>query len=164
MPDWRRPAKILSFYCSLPYLSAPFSEWRLLESSEHYVLMLTTIANFIIRSSIVAPDQSSLKPDTHDETFVCNLCMQLLCVPYTTVQTMQLHITCCSFPLKLCILFQHGAYWACWGGRNCCLIVSDDHCTCNATFKWTANNTKFGFNEEMYIGLTILYLAKRPLS
>ena len=33
-----------------------------------------------------------------------------------------------------------------------------------ATFKWTANNTKFGFNEEMYIGLTILYLAKRPLS
>ena len=67
------------------------------------MLMLTTIANFIIRSSIVAPDQSSLKPDTHDETFVCNLCMQLLCVPYTTVQTMQLHITCCSFPLKLCI-------------------------------------------------------------
>ena len=66
------------------------------------MLMLTTIANFIIRSSIVAPDQSSLKPDTHDETFVCNLCMQLLCVPYTTVQTMQLHITCCSFPLKLC--------------------------------------------------------------
>ena len=65
------------------------------------MLMLTTIANFIIRSSIVAPDQSSLKPDTHDETFVCNLCMQLLCVPYTTVQTMQL----CSFPLKLCILF-----------------------------------------------------------
>ena len=70
------------------------------------MLMLTTIANFIIRSSIVAPNQSSLKPDTHDETFVCNLCMQLLCVPYTTVQTMQLHITCCSFPLKLCILFQ----------------------------------------------------------
>ena len=68
------------------------------------MLMLTTIANFIIRSSIVAPDQSSLKPDTHDETFVCNLCMQLLYVPYTTVQTMQLHITCCSFPLKLCIL------------------------------------------------------------
>ena len=69
------------------------------------MLMLTTIANFIIRSSIVAPDQSSLKPDIHDETFVCNLCMQLLCVPYTTVRTMQLHITCCSFPLKLCILF-----------------------------------------------------------
>ena len=69
------------------------------------MLMLTTIANFIIRSSIVAPDQSSLKPDTHDETFVCNLCIQLLCVPYTTVQTMQLHITCCSFPLKLSILF-----------------------------------------------------------
>ena len=110
VPDRRRPAKILSFYCSLPYLSVPFSELRLLESSEHYVLMLTTIANFIIRSSIVAPDQSSLKPDTHDETFVCNLCMQLLCVPYTTVQTMQLNITCCSFPLKLCILFQHGAY------------------------------------------------------
>ena len=44
-----------------------------MESSEHYVLMLTTIANFIIRSSIVAPNQSSLKPDTHDETFVCNL-------------------------------------------------------------------------------------------
>ena len=43
-------------------------------------------------------------------------------------------------------------------------VVSDDHCTCNATFKWTANNKKFGFNEEMYIGLTILYLAKRPLS
>ena len=57
-----------------------------------------------------APDQSSLKPDTHDETFGCYLCMQLLCVPYTTVQTMQLHITCCSFPLQLCILFQHGAY------------------------------------------------------
>ena len=54
------------------------------------MLMLTTIANFIIRSSIVAPDQSSLKTDTHDETFVCNLCMQLLCVPYTTVQTMKL--------------------------------------------------------------------------
>ena len=29
---------------------------------------------------------------------------------------------------------------------------------------WTANDMKFGFNEEMYIGLTILYLAKRPLS
>ena len=72
------------------------------------MLMLTTIANFIIRLSIVAPDQSSLKPDTHDETFVCNLCMQLLCVPYTTVQTMQLHITCCSFPLKLCmVLTEH---------------------------------------------------------
>ena len=40
-----------------------------------------------------------------------------------------------------------------------CLMI-----TCNATFKWTANNTKFVFNEEMYIGLTILYLAKRPLS
>ena len=53
------------------------------------MLMLTTIANFIIRSSIVAPDQSSLKPETHDETFVCNLCMQLLCVPYTTVQTIE---------------------------------------------------------------------------
>ena len=69
------------------------------------MLMLTTIANFIIRSSIVAPDQSSLKPDTHDETFVCNLCMQLLCVPYTTVQTMQLHITCCSFPLNCAYFF-----------------------------------------------------------
>ena len=121
--------------------------------------MLTTIANFIIRSSIVAPDQSSLKPDTHDETFVCNLCMQLLCVPYTTVQTMQLHITCCSFPLKLCIPF------------NMVLTehaeedeIAVPYCTCNATFKWTANNTKFGFNEEMYIGLIILYLAKRPLS
>ena len=34
------------------------------------MLMLTTIAKFIIRSSIVAPDQSGLKPDTHDETFV----------------------------------------------------------------------------------------------
>ena len=69
------------------------------------MLMLTTIANFIIRSSIVAPDQSSLKPDTHDETFVCNLCMQLLCVPYTTVQTMRLHITCCSFLLKFAYFF-----------------------------------------------------------
>ena len=31
VPDRWRPAKILSFYCSLPYLSVPFSEWRLLE-------------------------------------------------------------------------------------------------------------------------------------
>ena len=69
------------------------------------MLMLTTIANFIIRSSIVAPDQSSLKPDTHDETFVCNLCMQLLCVPYTTVQTMHLHISCCSFQLNCAYFF-----------------------------------------------------------
>ena len=31
-----------------------------------------------------------VKPDTHDETFVCNFCLQLLCVSYTTVQTMKL--------------------------------------------------------------------------
>ena len=80
VPDRRRPAKILSFYCSLPYLSVPFSEWRLLESSEHYVLMLTTIANFIIRSSIVAPDQSSRKPDTHDET-----CLQLMYATFVCI-------------------------------------------------------------------------------
>ena len=30
------------------------------------------------------------QPDTHDETFVCNFCLQLLCVSYTTVQTMKL--------------------------------------------------------------------------
>ena len=42
------------------------------------------------------------------------------------------------------------------------LIPASIHPCCNATFKWTANNTKFGFNEEMYIGLTNLYQLKDP--
>ena len=33
---------------------------------------------------------SHLKPDTHDGTFICNFCMQLLCVSYITVQPMKL--------------------------------------------------------------------------
>ena len=127
------------------------------------MLMLTTIANFIIRSSIVAPDQSSLKPDTHDETFVCNLCMQLLCVPYTNTDDATSHYLL-LFPAKIVHTFSTWCLLSMLRRRNCCPIVSDDHCTCNATFKWTANNTKFGINEEVYIGLTILYLAKRPLS
>ena len=126
------------------------------------MLTLTSIANFIIQASIVAPDRSSQSPihtvKLLSATFVRIVYHTLLYRRWNFC--MQLHITCSSFPLKLCILFQHGAYL---GGRNCCPIVSDGHCTCNATFKWTTNNAKFGFNEEMYIGLTILYLAKRPL-
>ena len=46
-----------------------------------------------------------LKPDTHNETFVCTFCMQLLCVSYTTVQTME-HLYATShylllFPAKI---------------------------------------------------------------
>ena len=44
--------------------------------------------------SVAEYSNSNLKPDTHDETlsttFVYNFCLQLLCVSYTTVQTMKL--------------------------------------------------------------------------
>ena len=40
--------------------------------------------------NLVSPDYWTVKPDTHDETFVCNFCLQLLCVSYSTVQTMKL--------------------------------------------------------------------------
>ena len=85
--------------------------------------------------------------ETNDETFVWNFYMKFLCVSYITVQMMKLlHATShylLLLPAKImhiCIKpCQHGAYW---GGQNCCPIVSDCHCTCNAIFKWTANNTK----------------------
>ena len=157
---------------------------------------------------------TNVKPDTYDETFVYNFCMQLLCVSYTTVQTMKrlcvsyttvqtmkrlcvsyataqtmkllcvsyatvqamkllcvsyatvqtmkllcvsyatvqtMKLLCVSYTtvqtMKLLCATSHylllfPAKSMHIGRRNCCPIVSDCHCTCYATSKWTANNTK----------------------
>ena len=89
----------------------------------------------------------NLKPDTHDETFVCNFCLQFLCVSYSTVQTMKLLYATSHylllFPAKIMHICIKPLSTLCLLRTTKLLpIVSDCHCTCNATFKWTANNTK----------------------
>ena len=85
--------------------------------------------------------------NTHNETFVINFCLQLLCVSYSAVQTMKLLYATSPylllFPSKIMqICIKSLSTWCLTGGQNCCPIVSDCHCTCNATFKWPANNKK----------------------
>ena len=61
-----------------------------------YFSVLNSLISFLARSArkrtcryLNSKVPHRRKPDTHDETFICNLCMQFLCVPYTTVQTMK---------------------------------------------------------------------------
>ena len=80
-------------------------------------------------------ESATLKPDAHDETFVCNFCMQLLCLSYTPVQTIKLLYATSHYllPFHAKIMHMHKAF------VNMVLTMSDCHCTCNATFKWTDN-------------------------
>ena len=68
-------------------------------------------SNYITCWNVTAGNETflgTLKPDTHDETFVWNFCIKFLCVSYTTVQTIKLLYA--NFTLPVALSRQNYAY------------------------------------------------------
>ena len=97
---------------------------ELIETEQDYVKDLGSIVE--VRSTFLFNSLSAsgnLKPDTHDETFVCNFCMQLLCVSYTTVHTMKLLYATSHYLLLFPAKIMHNLSTWCEIVVPLCLIV-----------------------------------------